>query len=187
MVISIALLFLYAVVGAAEFRYDFQPGKAQEGYTQVAPETLYEVERGFGFLEAAASAPNKPRVFAVAVEEGNYDVTMRFGHPANATSTTIKAESRRLMIEKVETSPGEFEIRKFTVNVRKSAITTGGVTKLNDREKGPPAVPNWDERLSFEFNGKLPGVASIEIKPAQEAITVFLAGDSTVTDQAREP
>ena len=121
------------------------------------------------------------------VEEGNYDVTMRFGDPAAATSTTIKAESRRLMIEKVETEPGKFETRTFTVNVRKPAISTGGTTSLNGREKGPPPVPDWDDHLTFEFNGKHPGVASIEIKPAKDAITVFIAGDSTVTDQAHEP
>ncbi|MEA3187263.1 MAG: hypothetical protein QOD99_1093, partial [Chthoniobacter sp.] len=48
-------------------------------------------------------------------------------------------------------------------------------------------TPDWDDRLTFEFNGKHSGVASMEIKPAKEAITVFLAGDSTVTDQRNEP
>jgi lysophospholipase L1-like esterase len=46
---------------------------------------------------------------------------------------------------------------------------------------------NWDDQLSFEFNGKDPAVASLEIRPAKDAITVFLAGDSTVTDGRREP
>src|SRR5204862_6873476 len=64
----------------------------------------------------------------------------------------------------------------------------GGVTrKRKNRENGPPPAPDWDDRWSFEFNGENPGVASLEIKPAKDAITVFRAGDSTVTDQAREP
>lgn len=184
---GLALLITCRVIDAADFKFDFAAGKPHPGYTLVTPETTYGGERGFGFLEAADSTPDKPRLFAVDVDEGNYDVTVRFGNPTSATSTTVKAESRRLMLEKVDTAPGQFATRTFTVNVRKPAISTGGATKLNDREKGPPVVPNWDDRLSFEFNGKHPGLASIEIKQAKDAITVFLAGDSTVTDQASEP
>ena len=46
--------------------------------------------------------------------------------PAAATGTTVKAESRRLMVERVDTAPGTYETRAFTVNVRKPAIGTGG-------------------------------------------------------------
>jgi lysophospholipase L1-like esterase len=91
------------------------------------------------------------------------------------------------MVERVETTAGRFATRTFTVNVRKPAISTGGTTRLNDREQGPPPVPDWDDSLTFEWNGKRPGVAAIEIRPAKGAITVFLAGDSTVTDQPHEP
>ncbi|MHA3775162.1 rhamnogalacturonan acetylesterase [Verrucomicrobiota bacterium sgz303538] len=160
------------------------------GYTQFTPQMNYDAKRGFGFLESASAAvadTSSASVFAVDVDEGNYDVTIRFGDSASATSTTVKVESRRLVVEKVETVPGKFESRTFTVNVRKPAISTGGVTSLNGREKGPPPAPDWDDYLTFEFNGKHPGVASLEIKPAKDAITVFVAGDSTVTDQAREP
>ena len=181
-----ALLFACAAAEAAELKFDFGRDNTQPGYTQVAPQTTYDAKRGFGFLGNAAAA-NTPRVFAVDVEEGNYDVTIRFGDPAQATSTTIKAESRRLMIEKVETTPGKFETRTFTVNVRRPAISTGGTTSLNSRELGPPATPDWDEHLTFEFNGKQPGVSSMKIQPAKDAVTVFLAGDSTVTDQRHEP
>ena len=184
------LLFISSAVEAADFKFDFGSGKVQPGYTQVTPQTSYDAKRGFGFLQSATvAAPDKPAIslFAVDVEEGNYDVTMRFGDPKSATSTTVKAEQRRLMVEKVETVPGKYEIRTFTVNVRKPAMSTGGTTSLNDREKGPPPAPDWDDHLTFEFNGKHPGVASIEIKPANNAITVFLAGDSTVTDQRHEP
>jgi lysophospholipase L1-like esterase len=47
--------------------------------------------------------------------------------------------------------------------------------------------PSWDEFLTLEFNGEQPGVAAIQIKPNPAATTVFLAGDSTVTDQLNEP
>ena len=187
LVISGSLLILCAAVEAAEWKFAFGSGKVQPGYTQVTPRTTYDVQRHFGFLESAAATPDKPSVFAVDVEEGNYDVTIRFGDSTSATSTTVKAESRRLMIEKIETPPGKFETRTFTVNVRQPAIGTGGTTSLNSREKGPPPAPDWDDQLTLEFNGKHPGVASMEIKPAKDAVTVFLAGDSTVTDQRNEP
>jgi lysophospholipase L1-like esterase len=169
----------------AKHRFDFSSGEIAPAHTRVAPENLYTAQAGMGFL--SHTAPGAPSAFAVDVAEGNYDVTLRFGHPLKATSTTVKSESRRLMIEKVETRAGQFETRSFTVNIRKPAIRNGGTTSLNPRELGPPCVHSWDEHLSFEFNGKHPGVAQMEIKPATNATTVFLAGDSTVTDQQHEP
>src|SRR4051794_11035229 len=81
---------LNQAVRAAEFKFAFGPSAPQAGFTQVSPQMTYDKERGFGFLNAVA--PGQPSVFAVAVEEGNYDVTIRFGDPARATATTIKAE-----------------------------------------------------------------------------------------------
>jgi lysophospholipase L1-like esterase len=46
---------------------------------------------------------------------------------------------------------------------------------------------NWDGKLSLTFSGTHPAVSSIEIRPAPDATTVYLAGDSTVTDQEDEP
>ncbi len=180
-----ALLLPFAarpLKGADDLRFAF--GRPAPGFTPVPAQTPYDAQRGYGFMDNGASGP---RTFAVDVPEGNYDVTILFGDPAAATSTTIKAESRRLMIEDVETAPGKFEPRAFTINVRRPAIGAGGVVALEKTELGPPPVPDWDNHLTFEFNGKHPGVASLEIKPAAEAITVYLAGDSTVTDQPREP
>ncbi|WP_395736808.1 rhamnogalacturonan acetylesterase [Prosthecobacter sp.] len=181
------VLSLTCAAQAAEWKFAFGSSKPPPGFTQVTPQTLYDAKLGHGFLPSTPAFAGKTIVFAVDVEEGNYDVTMRFGDPTSATSTTIKAESRRLMLEKVETKPGQYETRSFTVNVRKPAISTGGTTSLGDREEGPPAVADWDEHLTFEFNGQHPGVASIGITPAKDPLTIFLAGDSTVTDQAKEP
>src|SRR5690606_29250168 len=48
-------------------------------------------------------------------------------------------------------------------------------------------VLHWDDKLTLEFNGARPAVRTIEIAPSPEAVTVFLLGDSTVTDQPHEP
>src|SRR4051812_32448569 len=89
-----AAIFVLGCAGAAraaELKFDFTSGKPQAGYTQVAPQTAYEAKRGFGFLgePGAAGAKGSASVFAVDVEEGNYDVTIRFGDAASATSTTV--------------------------------------------------------------------------------------------------
>jgi lysophospholipase L1-like esterase len=48
-------------------------------------------------------------------------------------------------------------------------------------------VPHWDDKLTFEFNGARPCVCGLEIRKLDNAVTVYLAGDSTVTDQPNEP
>ena len=170
------------VAQAADLKFDFGSGQAQPGFTKVPPQSAYSDAQGFGFVRVAE--PGKPAVFGVKVNEGNYDVTIRLGDPGRATSTTIKAETRRLMLEKVETAAGKYETRTFTVNVRTPAIPGGGNVSL---KPGEDASANWDDRLTLEFNGSSPAVASIEIKPSTNALTVFIAGDSTVTDQIGEP
>jgi len=61
-----------------------------------------------------------------------------------------------------------------------------------EKENGPDGlVLDWDNKLTLEFSpGAAPGrpcVGALEITKADDVPTVFLAGDSTVTDQPREP
>lgn len=177
--------------GRALYRFEFGAGKA--GDLAVAPMTVYDKDRGYGFEPGGAPASvnggvtsDKPFFFSVALSEGNYNVTVTFGDTKGATDTTVKAELRRLMLERVETAPGKFDTRTFTVNVRTPQIAAGGgEVKLKDREKTIEAWA-WDEKLTFEFSGKNSTVSVIEIIPA-EVPTIFLLGDSTVCDQPREP
>ncbi|MEP6677648.1 MAG: rhamnogalacturonan acetylesterase, partial [Ferruginibacter sp.] len=46
---------------------------------------------------------------------------------------------------------------------------------------------HWDNLLTLEFNDSLPKVCAVEITPNTKATTIFLAGNSTVVDQDREP
>ncbi|MCA8989213.1 MAG: rhamnogalacturonan acetylesterase, partial [Planctomycetaceae bacterium] len=165
------------------FAFGAAPAEADE--MQIDAQTVYQPERGYGYLTELKSGTVP--VFAVDVPEGNYEVTIQFGDPAHPTSTTIRAEARRLVLEKVETAAGEFVTRMFTVNVRQPQINSDSSTTLNSREMGPPLHPNWDQQLSLEFNGSQPGVNALTIQPARDVLTVFIAGDSTVTDQRNEP
>lgn len=163
------------------------------------PQTVAETERStwhFDFskepnarhqIPELTTHPDGRTTFAMELDEGNYAVTLRLGNHEHATSTTVKAEARRLMIENVETAAGQFVERSFAVNVRRSSIGNTDRVRLNARELGPPLHPRWDDLLTLEFSGSRPGVASMKIRRAPEAITVFIAGDSTVTDQSKEP
>ncbi|MBS1856578.1 MAG: rhamnogalacturonan acetylesterase [Acidobacteria bacterium] len=142
---------------------------------------------GEGWTPGAGSSvcAQPPCYFAVKVpREGNYRVTVRLGDRQAATVTTIKAELRRLMIEKVVTKPGEFVTREFIVNTRTPGFE-GGEVRLKDREKTMEAAA-WDEAIELEFTNTHPAVASLTVEPAKVP-TVYIAGDSTSTDQPREP
>jgi lysophospholipase L1-like esterase len=187
---------------AANLKFDFGPGKVKPGFRQVLAASIYTTELGYGFepgsqvtcIDRGGGDPlrgdfctgDKPFYFSVALPEGNYDVTVTFGDRAGETTTTVKAELRRLMLEEVHTAHGHFETRTFTVNVRTPRISTGGEVKLKDREKALEAWA-WDEKLTLEFNNARPAVCAVEIKRVDDAPALFLLGDSTVCDQPREP
>ena len=117
--------------------------------------------------------------------EGAYNVKVILGDKNGTSTTTIKAECRRLMVEKAETGKGKFTTQQFTVHVRDSLIrSANSKVKLKSREF---AYLHWDDKLTLEFNNAAPKVCAVEITPAPNVTTVFLAGNSTVVDQDREP
>lgn len=187
-----------AEIKQAQRRYDFGSGKVAPGYTQVLPTAIYAKEIGYGFEPGTAFPASersiktefitseKPFYFSVALPAGNYKVTITFGAEQSETITTVKAELRRLMLEKVTTAKGKYEQRTFAVNLRNPQITGGGEVKLKDREKTMEWWA-WDEKLTLEFNGARPSVCGIELTRTDNISTIFLLGDSTITDQPREP
>lgn len=188
-----------ALGGPSSVKFDFGPGRVEEGYQQVVSTTVYTATRGYGFVDAAAvmcvdrggadaaradfCTSDRPFAFAVDLPEGNYRVTVTLGDRGGESLTTVKAESRRLMLERVRTGPGEVLSRTFAVNIRNSRLAGGGTVALKEREIG---AFHWDDQLTVEFGDARPAVAALEIE-AVKVPTVFLAGDSTVTDQTREP
>ncbi len=135
----------------------------------------YDAGRGFGF------DPGSTR-FSVRLPDGNYRVHVR-AEPAGSLRK-ILAEQRRLMVEDGCTECS------FVVNLRSAALpalpenAAGGTeVRLKPREIGSAT---WDDRLSIEFLPGATGLRSISIEPV-EIPTLYLAGDSTVTDQAQAP
>ncbi|RZM08211.1 MAG: rhamnogalacturonan acetylesterase, partial [Sphingomonas sp.] len=72
---------------------------------------------GYGF------EGGNPALFSVAVPPGNYRVTVTLGLPKMRTDTSIKAESRRLMLDTVVVPAGRSITHSFVVNVRNAALT----------------------------------------------------------------
>lgn len=182
-------------------KFDFGPGAVAKGYTQVLPETIYTAEKGFGFWPGASLQENdtkkgdalksdfiaskKPFYFSVNLPDGNYDVKVTFGDKNGTSSQTVKAESRRFMLQNTATRPGNVEDAKFTVHMHGLKIgDTNNKVLITPREVD---FFHWDNQLTLEFNGTDSKICGVEIKRNDQAITVFLAGNSTVVDQDKEP
>jgi lysophospholipase L1-like esterase len=202
------LLLINIVVQAQQqntYWFDFGTGRETKGYIPVTPFTIYQVRNGYGFhagaeleaVERGGKAPvtddfitsRKPFFFSVDLPEGNYDVRLMLGDPKGRSVTTIRAECRRLLGEHITTSQERIAIKTFTVHIRDSVIrdkTGAAVSKVRLKPREANYL-HWDNRLTLEFNDSLPKVCALEIIPNRKAVTVFLAGNSTVVDQDKEP
>jgi lysophospholipase L1-like esterase len=186
-------LLVFAMPATAQDRWDFRftsSAKAPDGAVAVSGADIYDPARGFGYEPAYKPEPGKPFLFSVKVPEGNYRVTVTLGDAKEVGDTTVKAESRRLMLADVATAKGKFETRSFIVNVRDTSLPAppqnapgGTAVRINEREVGKF---HWDDKLTLEFDGSAPKLAALSIEKA-DVPTVYLAGDSTVTDQPAEP
>ena len=186
----------------SSYKFDFGSGKVAPGYTPVTSTNVYTKETGFGFepgativcqdrhgkdaLRSDFCTSDQPFYFSVMLPEGSYNVTVTFGDAEGETMTTVKAELRRLMLERVQTARGKFVTRTFTVNLRTPKIAGDGEVKLKDREKSSERWA-WDDKLTLEFNNSHPVVNAIEITRTESVPTIYLLGDSTVCDQPSEP
>ncbi|WPU97152.1 rhamnogalacturonan acetylesterase [Mucilaginibacter sabulilitoris] len=190
---------LFAQEEKTSFKFDFGSKKAAPGYKKAGPNDVFNDAKGYGFdfgakviavtrddrkkITGEYVTSNKPFYFSVNVPEGNYKVTLTVGDINGIGNITVRAESRRLMLEKIKTK-NEVKKLSFIVNIRKPSISTGGKVSLKPRELGKY---DWDDKLSLEFNGSKPCVDALEIEKVDNQVTVYLAGNSTVVDQDDEP
>ncbi|RUS43269.1 rhamnogalacturonan acetylesterase [Cohnella sp. AR92] len=157
-------------------RFDFGLGEAAEGYAKVTPATRYDPSMGYGFSEGSqVSARNRREPeplkqdlcipadaeFRIDVPDGHYQLGLLIGDWILPAHTTVKASPGRLLLHGLRTSPGQF-VRE-TVSVR----ARGGCIRL-------------------QFSGSAPRINALEVVAAPQAVTLYLAGDSTVTDQPEE-
>lgn len=174
------LAFLFAALGVSSAY------SQQMQYDMTKPQPVYSEDRGFGYdiCEAPTAKSTSPFYFSVAVPDGNYRVTVTLGSKKKASETCVRAESRRLMVQKCNTRKGEFKAFTFLVNKRTPDINDKMKVRIKPGEVGSMT---WDEKLTLEFNGASPAVKEIKIEPDTTAVTLYLCGNSTVVDQGKEP
>ncbi|HSC55514.1 MAG TPA: rhamnogalacturonan acetylesterase [Phnomibacter sp.] len=203
--ILLAALFCNAMAQAqTAYKFDFGAGREKKGYTAISTTTQYSNETGYGFINSPELqakdyggksveddyiGSSKPFFFSVKLPDGNYDVKLVLGDRKGISATTVRAECRRLMLENVRTQQGRVVTETFTVHVKDSMIRDEGGNIVNRVRLKPREHDylHWDNLLTIEFNDSMPKVCAIEITPNTTAATVFLAGNSTVVDQSREP
>lgn len=154
---------------------------------QLSDTTRYSEISGYGYdvLPTPQKGNKKPFYYSFRVPDGNYLVTVKLGGKKQAAITTVRAESRRLLVLNQPTKKGQLVEMSFIVNKRTPYISNKEVVKIKEREK---STMTWDNKLTLEFNGEAPKCQSICIEPAPaDVITLFLCGNSTVVDQAYEP
>jgi lysophospholipase L1-like esterase len=169
-------------------------GPANRMFATLSPTTRFTgTTAGFDLVASPqfngkACTSDKPFFFSVPVPEGSYRITVVLGGP-QASVTTVRAEGRRLMLEKIPTAANASVTKTFDTNVRYPEIagTPATQVKLKPRELG---ILDWDHKLTLEFNGDHPSIRSIDIEPIgikTDEPVLYLAGDSTVVDQYYEP
>lgn len=186
--------------GAESFKFDFGEGPLAAGYTQIKSSTQFSDAQGYGFESGKIFSVDRlwdnelttdfltsegDMVFSVVVPQGNYNVTFILGDGENESETTVWAENRKLMLDRVTLAGGVFS--RQTVSLRRMEIQSmdGSVTMgIKDREKD---YRTWDQKLTFVISGKAPAVAGIEITRNDDVRTLWLCGNSTVVDQLYGP
>ena len=199
LLISCCLLLAVQLTAQSSFKFDFGSGAVQKGYLKVDDKTLYSKGLGYGFdftaapkavkfgkdpLKGDACVSDHGFFFSIDVPEGNYRVKLLLGNGEKPSLTTVRGESRRLFFEKLATQKGEFKEVVFTTNVRYVEIDSTEKVRIKEREK---SKANWDHKLTIEFNDAAPSVCAMEVERVEDAVTVFLCGNSTVVDQDNEP
>jgi lysophospholipase L1-like esterase len=174
---SVVLATLPMTAGAAAEVFDFRAG----GNASALP--AYDAAKGYGFESAA------PARFSIRVPEGNWRVGVRVGRSKVPGRLDIFAEQRRHMGTVVPDRRKSVE-SSFVVNVRTPSLgelpanATGGTqVRLKPREIGSL---DWDDKLTIEITAARGALESITLEPA-DVPTLYLAGDSTVTDQPTAP
>jgi lysophospholipase L1-like esterase len=163
--------------------------KLPKDASSLNPTTRFEGKKAGWDLDASPAASNggacssaKPFFFSFPAKDATYQVTIELGGPS-ASVMTVKAESRKLMLLNKSIAANETRTFTFNVPVRTPAISGSQMVKLKQREVGGLS---WDDKLTLEFNGTNPSVRSITIRTVSVP-TIYIAGDSTVVDQAKEP
>lgn len=211
MKLLLSTLIAAAALTAQAQTFNFSLDGRDKDAQLLTQQDTYTKDKGYGFdfvnivkestlidskfkKEERGTTGTAPFFLSVNVPDGNYKVTVTIGNKKLAGNTVVRAESRRLFVEDLQTKKGEYKTVSFIVNKRNTDIWGTDKSgefkvvdrvKIKDREK---SKLNWDDKLTLEITGDQPTCSSIKIEPADKDIpTIFLCGNSTVVDQDSEP
>lgn len=155
------------------YSFDFGLEAAEPGYTKVQPDTRYSLEQGYGFTPDSSvfgrfrggndslrndfCIPHNA-VFLVDLPDGLYRITLLLGDILADTNTVIRAGNGKFVLDPLNVPAGQWLRESFSLRIR-------------------------DGQLRLSFSGSAPRINALEIQPDTEALVLYLAGDSTVTDQ----
>ena len=138
MVTVAALLAAFSMADAAEnYKFDFGEGPVAAGYTQVKANTKYSDSQGYGFESGTVSSVDRlwdddlttdfltakgDMVFSVALPQGNYEVTFILGDGENESETTVWAENRKLMLDRITLAGGVAGMLEYARKERGTVI-----------------------------------------------------------------
>jgi lysophospholipase L1-like esterase len=187
---KITPIFVLGICTAAAAQ-TFVCGAAKQGSISLTAASVF-TSNAAGFdlktmpaaFRGGACSSDSPFFVSFPASDGNYKVTVTLGGD-KASITTLRAESRRLLLMEEKVAAGQSKAFTFVLHVRTADIAGKDMqVKLKPREIG---ALDWDNKLTLEFNGESPAVRSISIAPVSNIPTIYLAGDSTVVDQDKEP
>lgn len=184
---GMAIAICTSTLSAQSYKFDFTNSKkVKEGYIKITSADRYSEDKGYGYdLQASPDGKtNAPFFFSVQVPDGNYHVTAVVGNKKKASITCVRGESRRLFFEGIATGKKKFANCEFTINKRNTRISDKEHVRIKARER---SKLNWDDKLTFEFNGEWPALSELVIEKVENVPTIFLCGNSTVVDQDYEP
>jgi lysophospholipase L1-like esterase len=104
---------------------------------------------------------------AIDVPNGNHTVTVELGAPDSVSSSRVQSELFRISVPTAALEAGAFARHTFTVNVR---------AERHDGYSAPGGI------LDLLIDGSMPRLRGLGVSAAPTAITIFVAGDSTVCD-----
>ncbi|HLQ97183.1 MAG TPA: rhamnogalacturonan acetylesterase [Candidatus Dormibacteraeota bacterium] len=145
------------------FSYSFKPNF----------QCKYDVKKGYGFARSPDSSMHEDLrdswagdyfltpvpTLLMDVPNGNYRVRLTLGSSNQPSVTTVKEGLGHLKMYDVRTEAGKFITKQFSVHIN-------------------------DGQLKLAFDGSSPAVQHVKVMRQTNIPTIFLAGDSTVTDQS---
>jgi lysophospholipase L1-like esterase len=190
-------------------KFNFNNKDIKEGYINIKDSVLFEEETGYGFVTeevkekdehlqiaelnnafemapgftaeqvhieggAFVKNPTSPLYFKVKVpQSGNYNVTLSLGNSKADSIVTVFSERRRCVLRNKKIKAGEVLEYSFTANVC-DIIPRGKTEEFTD------------DGLDITVIGENAALLELSIEEAFDTPTIFIAGDSTVTDQSAQ-